>query len=128
MKALNPSDIHPPFAAYSHAIRAGEHLVTSGQLGISAEGRIPDGAEAQARLIFDAIDAILRDSGMGRCDVLRLNAYVSAREHMAGYMRARDGWAEGLEPRPASTLMIVTGFSRPEFVVEIEALAWRRNS
>jgi enamine deaminase RidA (YjgF/YER057c/UK114 family) len=27
------------------------------------------------------------------------------------------------EPYPASTLMIVSGFARPEFVVEIEAVA-----
>jgi enamine deaminase RidA (YjgF/YER057c/UK114 family) len=29
----------------------------------------------------------------------------------------------GLTPLPASTLMIVQGFTRPEFLVEIEALA-----
>jgi enamine deaminase RidA (YjgF/YER057c/UK114 family) len=28
-------------------------------------------------------------------------------------------------PPPASTLLIVTGFARPEFVVEIEAVAAR---
>jgi enamine deaminase RidA (YjgF/YER057c/UK114 family) len=27
------------------------------------------------------------------------------------------------KPYPASTLMIVSGFARPEFVVEIEAIA-----
>ncbi len=126
MKAIDPNGIHPPFAAYSHAISMDGVLVTSGQLGISAEGVIPDGVEAQARLIFDAMDIILAEAGMTRRDVLRLNAYVGAREHMAGYMRIRDGWTEGLDPPPASTLMIVTGFSRPEFVVEVEALAWRR--
>ena len=36
----------------------------------------------------------------------------------------RDAWLDGVEPRPASTLMIVGGFTRPEFVVEVEATAW----
>jgi enamine deaminase RidA (YjgF/YER057c/UK114 family) len=27
------------------------------------------------------------------------------------------------EPYPASTLMIVTGFARPDFLVEVEAIA-----
>ena len=125
MKALNPRGLHPPFAAYSHAIACGNLLVTSGQLGISAAGEIPDGAEAQARLIFGAIDAILAEGGMSRANVLRLNAYVTGREHMAGYMAARDAWAAGLDPLPASTLMIVSGFTGPEFLVEIEALASR---
>lgn len=124
MKALNPSQIAPPFAAYSHGISNGGLVVTSGQLGMSADGTIPEGAEAQSDVIFAALDAILAEGGVGRGDVLRLNAYVTGREHMAGYMVARDRWTAGLDPLPASTLMIVSGFTRPEFVVEIEALAW----
>lgn len=123
MKALNPATVHPPFAAYSHGIADGDLVVTSGQLGIAADGTVPAGAEAQARLAFAAIDAILGEAGLTRGDVLRLNAYVTGREHLAGYMAARDAWAEGLDPLPASTLLIVSGFTRPEFVVEIEALA-----
>jgi enamine deaminase RidA (YjgF/YER057c/UK114 family) len=126
MKALNPTALHPPFAAYSHGVQAGDIVVTSGQLGIDAEGRVPETAEAQASLAFAAVDAILGEAGLTRADVLRVNAYVTGRAHMAGYMAARDAWAAGLDPLPASTLMIVSGFTRPEFVVEIEALA-RRN-
>ncbi len=36
---------------------------------------------------------------------------------------ARDAWLAGVSHLPASTLMIVSGFTRPEFVVEIEAMA-----
>jgi enamine deaminase RidA (YjgF/YER057c/UK114 family) len=54
---------------------------------------------------------------------MRINAYVTDRSHMQGYMAARDLWIVGLDPPPASTLMIVSGFTRPEFMVEIEALA-----
>ena len=125
MKALNPAGLHSPFAAYSHGIGTPDLVVTSGQLAITPEGDIPDGAEAQARYILDAIDKILEEGGLARRHVLRLNAYVTARAHMAGYMTARDDWVRGLDPAPASTLMIVSGFTRPEFVVEIEALAAR---
>lgn len=128
MKALNPSKIHQPFAAYSNGISSGDLLVTSGQLGISVDGETPKDVEAQARLIFRAIDAILAEDDMDRRDVLRLNAYVTARDHMVGYMTVRDQWAKGLDPLPASTLMIVSGFTRPDFLIEIEALAWRTKS
>jgi enamine deaminase RidA (YjgF/YER057c/UK114 family) len=124
MRALHPPAIRPPFARYSHGIEvpAGARLVAvSGQLGVGPDDRAPEGAEAQALLCFANIAAILAEAGMTLGDVVRLNAYVTAREHMAGYMRARDAVVGA--PPPASTLMIVSGFTRPEFVVEIEALA-----
>lgn len=125
MKTLSPEEIHPPFAAYSHGaeVRARRLVVTSGQLGIRSDGSVPDTAEAQADVCFASIDAILGEAGLGRAQILRLNAYVIDRAHMAGYMAARDRYLDGLTARPASTLMIVSGFTRPEFLVEVEALA-----
>lgn len=126
MRELNPPEIAAPFARYAHAVEvpAGMRLiVTSGQLGVTADGIAPEGAEAQAAQCLRNIDAILRVAGAVRRDVVRLNAYVTAREHMAGYMRARDTWLVDVPRLPASTLMIVSGFTRPEFLVEIEAIA-----
>lgn len=126
MKTLAPLTIAPPFARYVHgvAVPAGARLVvTSGQLALTRDGRVPDGAEAQARLCFANCAAILAEAGMGPADVIRINAYVTNRAHMAGYMAARDAWLAGATRLPASTLVIVTGFTRPEFVVEIEVTA-----
>lgn len=124
-KTLNPNTIAPPFGAYSHGISAaaGQLVVTSGQLGLSAQGEVPTGVREQAEICFANIDAILREAGLDRVHVLRLNAYVTDRAHMADYMAARDAWLAGVQPLPASTLMIVSGFSRPEFLVEVEATA-----
>lgn len=121
--ALNPPDIHPPFAPYSHGIVVppGQRLVfCSGQLGI-ADKTIPPDCAGQTKLCFDNIAAILREAGVGLGDIIRINAYVTGREHLADYMGVRN--ALFAAPYPASTLMIVTGFARPEFVVEIEAIA-----
>jgi enamine deaminase RidA (YjgF/YER057c/UK114 family) len=126
MRTLNPGSIHPPFANYAHGIEIapGARLVfCSGQLGIGRDGVIPEGVEAQARLCFRAISAILSEAGMSMSDVVRVNAYVSAAEHLGGYMKVRDEFI-GVPP-PASTLLIVQGFARPEFKIEIEAVAAR---
>ncbi|MFN3537884.1 MAG: RidA family protein [Brevundimonas sp.] len=126
MRPLAPATIRPPFARYSHGVEvpAGCRLVAvSGQLGVGPDDVAPEGAEAQAALCFSNIAAILAEAGMTMADVIRLNAYVTGREHLSGYMAARDR-AVGAA-RPASTLMIVSGFARPEFVVEVEALAAR---
>ena len=124
LEPLSPPTLHPPFARYAHgvAVPAGARLAfCSGQLGIAADGTVPEGAEDQAALCFANIAAILSEAGMDLGDLVRVNAYVTAREHMAGYMRARDR-AVASAP-PASTLMIVGGFTRPEFLVEVEAVA-----
>lgn len=124
MKRHTPSSIRRPFANYPHAVEvpAGMRLlVLSGQLGIGPDESIPDGAEAQARRCFANIAAILAEAGGTPADIVRLNAYVTGREHLAGYMTARDAFVA--DPAPASTLMIVSGFARPEFLVEVEALA-----
>lgn len=126
MTALNPPSIAPPFAAYSHGfVIPQDHkvLVTSGQLGLSSDGVVPAGAEAQARICFANIDAILAEGGASAKDTVKLTAYVTDRSHMAGYMAARDAWLAGIAVPPASTLVIVSGFTRPEFVVEIEVMA-----
>ena len=98
-------------------------VLTSGQLGLAADGAVPEGSEAQAEICFTNIDAILAEAGLDRSHILRLNAFVTDRSHMQGYMAARDAYLDGLEVLPASTLVIVSGFTRDEFVVEIEAIA-----
>lgn len=126
MRRLNPSSIHPPFANYAHGVEidAGSRVVfCSGQLGIGRDGVVPAEVEAQARLCFRAIGAILDEAGMTFADIVRLNAYVISAEYLGGYMKARDEFVSN--PPPASTLMIVQGFARPEFKVEIEAIAAR---
>ena len=124
VKPLNPKGLAPPLARYSHGavVEAGQRLVfTSGQLAIGADGAVPDGCSAQAELCFQAIGKILAAASMSMADIVRINAFVTERAHMADYMRVRD--RQFPSAPPASTLVIVSGFTRPEFLVEIEAIA-----
>jgi enamine deaminase RidA (YjgF/YER057c/UK114 family) len=124
LRAITPAALPAPLARYSHAVEVppgARLLFCSGQLGMTPDGRVPEAAEAQAELIFDALERLLAEAGMGLGDVVRLNAYVTAREHIAGYMRVRD--RRVATPPPASTLVIIAGFSREEFKVEVEAVA-----
>jgi enamine deaminase RidA (YjgF/YER057c/UK114 family) len=126
MRRLNSNTIHPPFANYAHGVEvlAGARMVfCSGQLGIGRDGIVPDEVEGQARLCFRAIVAILNEASMSLADLVRLNAYVTSAQFLGGYMNVRDEFVSN--PPPASTLMIVQGFARPEFKVEVEAVAAR---
>jgi 2-iminobutanoate/2-iminopropanoate deaminase len=125
-KALSPATIRPPFGRYSHGLwipPGAALLVTSGQLGIGLDDSVPEDVADQADLCFRAIGAILSDAGMSFADVVRLNAYVTRREDFPAYMAVRDRYVG--EPLPASTLLIVSGFTRPEFKLEVEATAAR---
>lgn len=125
-RALTPDTIRAPFARYAHgiAVPAGARLVvTSGQLGVRPDDSVAGDARGQADQCFANIAAILAEAGMGPADVIRVNAFVTDRAHMAGYMAARDAWLAEVPVPPASTLVIVSGFTRPEFKVEVEVTA-----
>jgi enamine deaminase RidA (YjgF/YER057c/UK114 family) len=68
-------------------------------------------------------EAILQSAGLDRRDIVKLTTYVTDRGHLSGYMAARDDFFGGRADPPASTLLIVSGFSRPEFLVEVEVVA-----
>lgn len=126
LKHITPDTIRQPFANYSHGVEVPANarlLFTSGQLAISVDDEIPKDTGQQTDICFDNIEKILQAAGMEMADVVRVNAYVTGREHMAPYMAVRD--RRFGNPAPASTLMIVSGFTREEFNVEIEVVAAR---
>ena len=126
-RKLNPASIPAPLAAYSHgvAVEPGARLVfTSGQLGVGPNDDIPEDVEAQAVLCFENIKAILAEAGMTLQDVVRFNAFTTDRAYFPIYGRVRSRYVSG--DAFASTLVIVSGFTRPEFKVEVEVTAARR--
>ncbi|MEQ8307869.1 MAG: RidA family protein [Hoeflea sp.] len=124
MKYHTPKTLRAPFARYSHGVEVppGHRLVLcSGQLGIGPDDAIPEDVEAQTELCFANVAAVLEAAAMGLGDIVRINAYVTDRAHLPGYMKVRDRLFS--DPAPASTLMIVSGFAREAFKVEIEVIA-----
>ena len=123
-KVFNPPSVRKPFGAYNHGlfVPPGAGLVvTSGQLGIRPDDTIPPDVTGQAELCFEACKAVLEEAGMSFADVIRISAFVTKREDFGPYMAVRDRYT--LDPKPVSTLIVVSGFTRPEFLVEVEITA-----
>jgi len=125
---FNPPGVRPPFGQYHHggtftSDKSSQWLFSSGQLGIGEDDVIPESAEAQARLCFEALRHILEAAELDFSDVVKLIAYVTDRSYFPEYMSVRDEYI--LAPAPTSTLLIVSGFTRPEFKVEVELIAVR---
>lgn len=56
---------------FSTAVRAGNFVYLSGEIGRRADGTLPDGIEAQARQTMDNIGAALKEAGLGWGDVVK---------------------------------------------------------
>ena len=123
--SLCPEMIYSPFGNYSHAIMDAKTglLVTSGQLGINRNGFIPDSFAEQTEICFDNILSIIKDAELTLDHVVRVTAFVTDRKNFNDYMAVRDHYFKDVSVKPASNLLVVSGFTKPEFLVEIEAMA-----
>ncbi len=120
----NPTTVAPPFSRYSHGIEApagARWLHVSGQVGVGPDGRLADGPRGQIEQAFQNLMNVLKAAGMGPHDLVKVNVFLTRREDIGDYREVRDRAFQGAEP--ASTLLLVSGLARPEWVVEVEAVA-----
>ena len=124
---ISPKTIHKPFGNYSHGILNSKNglLVTSGQLGINLDGSIPTSFSEQTNLCFSNIFLIMKEAELEPKDILRINTFLTDRQNLNEYMKIRDKFFSNISVKPASTVVIVSGFTKEEFLVEIEATAQR---
>lgn len=124
---IDPPALPQPFGNYAHGLKltdVNSMVRSSGQLSIDQNGDIPPSPYDQATMIFGHLLEILKEGQMTPDNIVHIGAYVTDRGYMADYMKARDEFLAGCQtPPPASTLLIVSGFTKPEFKVEIEITA-----
>ena len=64
-------------APFSSAVRVGDVLYLSGQIGIGPDGKLPDGIAGQTRQAMDNIGGVLKRAGVGWGDVFHCTAMLS---------------------------------------------------
>ena len=106
---------------YSQAIRSGNLLLTSGQLGLDPEtGNLPEGVEAQAEQSLKNIDAILSAAGFARTDVVKTTVFI---RNMGDFGRVNEIYAAYFgEHKPARSCVEVSALPK-DGLVEIEVIA-----
>jgi 2-iminobutanoate/2-iminopropanoate deaminase len=113
---------------YSDAVEvpAGSRLVyLAGTPGLDRDGELPEGIVAQAEQAWRNVEAALRQAGLELADLVKITQYVTRREDLAAYSEVRNRVLGDL--RPASMLVVGAGMVWPEILVEIEAVAARRD-
>jgi enamine deaminase RidA (YjgF/YER057c/UK114 family) len=126
----NPAGVAAPASAYSHAAihplgNGAMRLVMSGQIGVTPQGAIAQGYEAQMAQAWDNVLTILGAHGMGPTDVVKITCYstLPGIEATASYRAMRDARLAG--HRPASTYVVVAGLAHPDLMFEVECEAVR---
>lgn len=111
---------------FSNAVRVGDVLYLSGQIGLGPDGRLPVGIEAQARQTMENIGAILRSAGRGWDDVFHCTAML---EDMADWPAFNRVYAAYFTPGrlPARSALGADGLALGALVeVECQAYAGAR--
>ena len=62
---------------FSEAVRVGDTLYLSGQIGVGPSGKLPPTFEAQAKQTMDNIGAVLKARGLGWGDVVKCTVMLS---------------------------------------------------
>jgi enamine deaminase RidA (YjgF/YER057c/UK114 family) len=119
---IRPADVHPVSPLYEHAIVAGDTIYLAGQVAADGEGNPvgPGDAEAQARQLLHNMERVLAAAGAGLEDVVSTTTYLTNLQHREAVNRVRE--EVGLTSA-ASTGLVISALARPEYLVEIEAIA-----
>jgi len=96
-------------------------LMTAGTPGLAHDGTVPPDITGQAELAWEHIVAMLARADMSVRDLVKITQYLLRPTDIAAYAKVRARFLG--DARPASLLLIVPGLVRPDFLLEIEAVA-----
>lgn len=97
-------------------------LHISGTPGLDpSTGKVPEGIVAQAELVWQNIFAILKAAGMHPENLVKTSTYITSREDIAEYVKVRGKYLGDI--RPAGLLLVVEGHIKPEYLIEVDAIA-----
>jgi enamine deaminase RidA (YjgF/YER057c/UK114 family) len=124
----NPAQLHKP-NGYSHLVQitAGKTIFIAGQVALDASGNMVGQGDYRVQLqqVFRNLKTALEAAGASFQNVVKLNYYVvdtvEASEFFA-YREVRDQYVDTANP-PVATVVVIRRLFRPEFLIEIEAVA-----
>lgn len=110
---------------YSPAVSAGGLVFIAGQVGIRADGTVPETTAEQIRLAFQRLGTILRHQGLDFSDLVELVSYhVNIDEQLNTFREIKDEFISA--DFPAWTIIGVAALARPSLFIEIKAIAATR--
>jgi 2-iminobutanoate/2-iminopropanoate deaminase len=112
-----------PISHFVHVVRAGKLVFVSGCVATDEQGRTVGGSDitAQTRQVHENLKKCLAAAGAAFADVCKVTVFlknVDDREKVNAVRKEYFGAS-----RPASTLVEISRFVRPDILIEIECVA-----
>ncbi len=118
--AIQTADAPAAIGAYSQAIRAGDTVYLSGQIGLDPKTmQLVEGIDAQIQRVFANLAAVAQAAGLGLDRTVRMTVYLTDLAHFA---RVNEIMAQHVaQPFPARAAVGVASLPRGA-LVEIDAI------
>lgn len=123
-REIQPASVPHPVAEYAQGVevQGGRTLYISGQVPMDAEGSlVGDDIRAQARQVFRNLRALIEEAGGQMSDIVKLTTYLTDMDDYRDFVEVRSEFIA--PPYPAATLVAVSALVRPEWLLEVEAVA-----
>ncbi len=125
-KPVQSSRIRQPSGHFSQAIEVearGRLVFISGMTARRADGTIAGigDIEAQTRQVCENLKSAVEAAGGTMDDICRVDVYVRNMEHFDRIHAVRREYFKS--PAPASTMVEVSKFTSPDYLIEISAIA-----
>ena len=128
-RLFNPDTMAKPTAGYSQVaeVAGGKMIYVAGQVAMDASGTLvgKDDFRAQVEQVFNNINAAVQAAGGDFHSVIKLNYFCAESVDAAlipSVREIRDRYVDTAHP-PTSTFVVVKRLARPEWLIEIEAVA-----
>ena len=128
VRLSSPATLAKP-NGYSHVaeVTGGKMVYVAAQVALDGEGKsVAEGDfQGQVGQVFANLNEALKAAGGSFADVIKLTCYCVDRvdrNQLPALREVRDRYVNTQAP-PVSTLVFVSGLVRPEWLVEIEAVA-----
>jgi enamine deaminase RidA (YjgF/YER057c/UK114 family) len=128
---FNPTTMAKPVSTYSHVaeitgIPTGTKLVfIAGQVGNDASGKLAPDFRTQVEQAFKNIKAAVEAAGGSMSDLVKISYYCAESvdpSEFPALREVRDTYIDAAHP-PTSTFVVVKRLVRPDYLIEIEAVA-----
>lgn len=107
---------------FAPAVRSGELLLCSGQIGVGQDMRAPADPDEQFTLAFEAVRAILAEARLDFSDVVELTTFhVGLMQHIQTFSAVKDRYL--VQPYPAWTAIGVSELAFPGALAEVRVTA-----
>ncbi|HVQ86551.1 MAG TPA: RidA family protein [Actinomycetes bacterium] len=127
IRCFNTSDTYPEQNLdndLSQAVVAGNTVYVRGQVGQDLETNESVGVgdvKAQTEQAMANIAMLLRESGSDMSHLVKLTVYIIDPRFREDVYRTIGAWTKGVHP--VSTGLVVSALARPEWLVEVDAIA-----